>query len=736
MFLAIRKSSKKTTFKKLLSSTSILIVAGATLVTANTGANAQLSGPLSILPTARPTNAAASAPSPMLAPMRELPTKRDKQTVSSIAPQAYAPANKPSAVNGPVFGIDPTNVAAINGSLKDGMNALYKKDALRALAIRAGMRAGTTDRKILAWSIAMSGHRDVTSGEISKIAKDLAHWPGQKTMRKNAERALVREKLTARQVVSAFGTNKPSTLTGAVELAYAHVKLGNKKTARSIITPFWYTAKLSKSEEAEILSKTGSALSVGDHRKRMHTMFYKDRVTSASRLSGRAEQSSLAKARAAVIRKEKSAGALLSSVAASSKKDPAYLFSRIEHARRTDQSKKAAGLLLKAPKNASALINAHEWWVESRIVSRDLLDAGETRLAYKVAANHVAQKKTDKAEAEFHAGWYALRFRKDARTARKHFAKILKISSAPISQARAYYWLGRASKGNQAKKYFKASAAHAGTFYGQLSAQKIGVRKLKLTHPRPSRSERSKFANREFVKIIDRLEKIGYHKRASNFYYALGEQIKTPGEMALLSVRAEKQGNPSLALRLGKKAHWHGMKVDTLAWPIGAIPSSTKIGTTGKALAYAIARQESEFNKAAVSGANARGLLQLLPGTAKQMARATGLKYSYKRLTTDPGYNATLGAAYLSKQLDDFDNSYILTIAGYNAGPRRSREWIERYGDPRGKSIDFVVDWIERIPFTETRNYVQRVMENYTVYKTRIAGAKLDLEKDLRFGRR
>lgn len=731
MSLAINTFSKKHSLKKLLSSTSILMITGATLAASSMVATAQSNAPISILPTIRPTQSVSG----VAAPRR---TKQDAQTVSSIRPPSYAPTRKASvaAANAPVFGIDPTKVSAINGSLKDGMRALSKKDAVRALSIRAGMKAGSMDRKILAWSIAMSGRREVTSGEIAKIAKDLAHWPGQKTMRKNAERALARENLSAKQIVAAFGTTKPSSLTGAVELAHAHIQLGNKKTARSIIAPFWHTTKLNKSEEARILSKTGSVLSVADHRKRMHAMFYKDRVTSASRLSGKAEQSSLAKARAAVIRKERNAGSLLSKVAPSSKKDPAYLFTRIEHARRTDQYKKAAGLLLKAPRNSSSLVNPHEWWVESRIVSRDLLDAGDARLAYKVAASHVAQKRTDKAEAEFHAGWYALRFRSDAKTARKHFAKILKISSAPISQARAYYWLGRASKGSQARKYYSASAAHAGTFYGQLSAQKIGVRKLKLSHPRPTSAERVKFANRELVKVIARLESIGYHRRASNFYYALGEQLKSPGELALLSVRAEKQGNPSLALRLGKKAHWRGMKVDTLAWPLGAIPASTKIGTTGKAMAYAIARQESEFNKGAVSGANARGLLQVLPGTAKEMARAKGLKYDYKRLTTDAGYNATLGAAYLSKQLDNFDNSYVLTIAGYNAGPRRSREWVKRYGDPRGKSLDFVVDWIERIPFTETRNYVQRVMENYTVYKTRIAGAKLDLEKDLRFGRR
>lgn len=204
----------------------------------------------------------------------------------------------------------------------------------------------------------------------------------------------------------------------------------------------------------------------------------------------------------------------------------------------------------------------------------------------------------------------------------------------------------------------------------------------------------------------------------------------------MLSARAEKNGNASLALQIGKIAYARGISVDTLSWPIGAIPKSAKIGNTGRALAYAIARQESAFNPKAVSPANARGLLQLLPGTAKLVAKKQGLKYSYKRLTSDPAYNATLGAAYLSDQLDTFDNSYILTFAGYNAGPSRAKEWLERYGDPRGKGIEHVVDWIERIPFTETRNYVQRVMENYQIYKARLQGGRFDIASDLIHGRR
>ena len=197
---------------------------------------------------------------------------------------------------------------------------------------------------------------------------------------------------------------------------------------------------------------------------------------------------------------------------------------------------------------------------------------------------------------------------------------------------------------------------------------------------------------------------------------------------------AEQRGDHFLALRVGKIAAGRGLAIGALSHPVGVIPASADISGAGKALAYAIARQESEFNVAAVSGAGARGLLQLLPGTAKEMAKQNGLPYSQDRLTADAGYNATLGAAFLSEQLGRFDGSYVLTFAGYNAGPRRAQQWVAKYGDPRGRKLDQVVDWIERIPFTETRSYVQRVMENYEVYKMRLSG-RFDIAGDLVNGR-
>ncbi|TIS12881.1 MAG: lytic transglycosylase domain-containing protein, partial [Mesorhizobium sp.] len=270
--------------------------------------------------------------------------------------------------------------------------------------------------------------------------------------------------------------------------------------------------------------------------------------------------------------------------------------------------------------------------------------------------------------------------------------------------------------------------------YGQLAGERVGLRTLSIVHPTPSAADRQSFEGREAVKAIKRLQEAGYDRYAETLYRDLAGQLTSPGELALLAGLAEKQGNHFMALKVGKIAAQRGIDVGALSHPLGVIPDSADISGSGKALAYAIARQESEFNVAAISSAGARGLLQLMPGTAKQLAKKAGMTFSQTRLTTDAGYNATLGSAFLGEQLDRFNGSYVLTFAGYNAGPNRAAQWVAKYGDPRGKDVDAVVDWVERIPYTETRSYVQRVMENYEAYRMRISG-KYDIVGDLVNGR-
>ena len=654
----------------------------------------------------------------------------------TIAPaQSVAEAQTLRASKFPVSSGRMASVTAVNGSFKDGMNALTSKKVDRALSIRAGMPGGSLERKTLAWAIALSGLPGIPSGEISAIARDLPEWPGQEAMRRNAEEALARESLSADAIINAFARNAPETVTGARLLAGAHLAKGNVKAANAVIGPVWRNDNLTQSEEQSILKQFENVLTREDHRFRMHMQFYRERSAPGLRMGGLAEQFSLAKARAAVIRNDKNADKLLDEVAASSKADTGYLYAKIKRARRTEDYREAARLMLSAPRDPALLVNPDEWWIERRLISRGLLDLGDPKTAYRIAAGHSAESNVYQAEAEFHAGWYALRFLNDNRAAQGHFANILRVSSTPISQARGHYWLGRSHSGAEATKHYRAAALHRGTFYGQLAAQKLGQARLNIEKPNPSAADRSRFANHELVRAIELLEASDYGWRANTIYRDMALNLNSPGELALLAARAERNGDHTLALQIGKIGHSRGLEVDTVSWPIGAIPANAQIGDTGKALAYSIARQESAFNPRARSPANALGLLQLLPGTAKLMARKTGMQYSQAKLTSDPGYNAQLGAAYLSEQLDNFSNSYILTFIGYNAGPGRAKEWIERFGDPRNRPIDFVVDWIERIPFTETRNYVQRVMENYQVYKSRLMNARLDIEGDLVKGR-
>jgi soluble lytic murein transglycosylase len=680
-----------------------------------------------------PERVAIPTPRPGNVPALDYVAETDNTAVASIPA-----ANKVTLAlaDQPVSSGRTADVSPVAGSLRSGLEALSKKDAGRALAIRAGLPAGSVERKTLAWAIALSGNPDIPSGEIAQIARDLPEWPGQKAMRANSERALARENPDARTVIAAFNSTAPESLDGAILLAKAYLATGNRKAANAAIAPIWREDRLSANEEKRVMASVAQALTREDHRHRMHMLFYRERSKDGLRMAGLAEQTSLAKAWAAVNADDKKAGALLDAVASASRKDAGYLYALVKYHRRNDRHKEAAAIMLRAPTDAASLVDPDEWWVERRIISRALLDAGDAKTAYTLAAKHSAESPAVQAEAEFHAGWYALRFLNNSQVAAKHFRNILTVSSTPISQARGYYWLARAQGPIAGRQSLQAAAKHGGTFYGQLAAQMLGMRKLSISNPNPGLQDKANFANREMVRAIALLEDAGYASRADLLYRELAERLNSPGELELLAIRAENRGNRPLALQVGKTAHQRGLEVDTVSWPIGAIPQSARIGDTGRALAYAIARQESAFNIAAVSPANAKGLLQLLPGTAKMMAKKTGLKYDAKKLTSDASYNATLGAAYLSEQLDTFGNSYILTFAGYNAGPGRVKQWLETYGDPRGRKIEDVVDWIERIPFTETRNYVQRVMENYQVYKARISSSALDIEDDLRLGRR
>lgn len=631
--------------------------------------------------------------------------------------------------------IDATDSADI-APLKAGLDALAAGDVAGARAARDGLPQTALDRHILTWAIAISGNPAVTSAEITGAAKALSQWPGADALKKNGEKALYRESPAPETVIGLLSGTVPETAEGVTILARAYLATGKIDAARAVLSPFWRTQKLEASDEAAIVGEFGAVIPQADHRFRMERMFYAERTRSAQRVAALAGAKELADAWAAVLRGDKQAGKLLDAVPAG-ERSAGWLFAKAKYLRRADKVEEAAAVMLKAPPDKAALVDPDEWWVERRVLSRELVDAGDMKTAYKLVAAHSAERKSNIVDAEFHAGWYALRGLNDAQTAAKHFSRILEAAEGPISFSRAYYWLGRAAEAGgpgDAVAYYRKAAMFGTAFYGQLAAAQIGSQNIAVNSPAPSAADRDGFARREAVRAIGRLEQAGYPGRAELLYRDLAGDLTSPGELALLAAMAEGRRNHYLTLRLAKIAAARGIDIGALTHPMGAIPTTADISGAGKALAYAVARQESEFNVGAVSGAGARGLLQLLPGTAKDLARKAGLPYSKDRLTSDAGYNATLGAAFLDEQLGRFDGSYVLTFAGYNAGPRRAREWIDKYGDPRGKDLNAVIDWIERIPFTETRGYVQRVMENYEVYKMRLTG-RFDIADDLVNGR-
>ncbi|MDZ7600587.1 MAG: lytic transglycosylase domain-containing protein [Hoeflea sp.] len=668
-------------------------------------------------------------------------------TISAAAPLPSGavplPAPRP-AVSGETTAAVPRSSPVSSPSvpasreLKAGLEALGKGNASAARSVRDSMRRDTLDHHILTWAIAVSGLEGVPSAEIARAATELAGWPGLKSLRQLSERAMFFENPPPAQVLAAFGDTRPETARGAILLIRALVATGDTKRARGLASSFWRSVIMEDRDARVFLTEFDRLLDKKDHFRRMEMLLYRDRANDAKPLAEKAEAQSLYRAWSAIISSPAKAAGAIAAVHPSWHSEPSYLYLRIRNLRELDRTKEAAELLSRMPRDPDLLVDPDKWWVEARVVSRGLYEKGDAKAAYRLAAAHMAKSPAEFAEAEFHAGWYALRGLKDARSAQKHFSAILSVADGQISKARAHYWLGRAAEaggGGKSAEYYALAAQFPSTFYGQLASARLGRKSLNIAYPSPSEADRVRFAEREAVRAIRKLEDAGFDRRAEILYRALAAELDSPGEVAILAAMAERRGDHRMSLQVGRIAWGRGLDVAALAYPLGAVPDSANISGAGKALAYSIARQESAFDKAAVSPANARGLLQILPGTAKGVAARHGLPYSHDRLTTDAGYNATLGAHYLGEQINDFGGSYILTFIAYNAGPRRVPQWIERFGDPRGRPIDEVVDWIEMIPFTETRHYVQRVMENYQVYKARL-GQPAGIEQDLRFGRR
>ena len=403
-------------------------------------------------------------------------------------------------------------------------------------------------------------------------------------------------------------------------------------------------------------------------------------------------------------------------------------------------------MLRAAPNDGNKLINPMSWWDYRETQVRNALNAGQAKIAYALARGYGGELPADElSDAEFLAGWIALRFLNDAKSAHKHLLASAAAGGLPKRRARANYWLGRSELvlGDKrgATAHFAEAAQYTHTFYGQLSRQMAEPRALKFAwrpYARPSRSDIRSFNRDTVMRALAAADKAGLDGLVPVFLDDLARQITNAPDMTLACEFAIRITGAHRAVRMAKIAMNRGFPVEQYAYP-DALPDFKSLSDAKdleEPLLHALTRQESEFNPTTVSSAGAVGLMQLLPSTAKEVAKAHDIKFDKKKLSTDPSYNLSLGSAFLHRLISSYDGSYILALAAYNAGPGRVKQWMGQFGDPRDKKVD-PVDWIERIPFNETREYVLKIMESAQVYRARL-GRNIDalrLAQDLHRGR-
>ena len=419
-----------------------------------------------------------------------------------------------------------------------------------------------------------------------------------------------------------------------------------------------------------------------------------------------------------------------------------YLFARVQWLRLNNKAEEAGRLILTAPKNPEALVNLDQWWQERRLLVRKLLDENDAHAAYRVAREAAPPMKGFfRVDAHFTAGWLALRFLRDPKTAARTFRAIREGTRDPHALSRAGYWQGRTAEAMNQRRAGQGVLRNRPRntrppITAQLARARLGLKDLGLRGPPAfTQQEQATLSNLEVVRAADILYKLGERDMLASIYAELGESANDIAGMAMMGELAAKNGDGRAMVMLGEYAYARGLPLDYYAYPVVGLPDYQPIAPPIEAaVTYSIARQESHFNQKVVSSANAMGLMQVTPAAGIDTAAKFKVTYNRDRLLKDPVYNMQMGAAELSNLLTGYNGSYILTFAGYNAGRGRVKQWIAAYGDPRDPHVD-PVDWVERIPIAETRNYVARIMENLQVYRARFGGgSKLVIEADIKRG--
>jgi soluble lytic murein transglycosylase len=614
----------------------------------------------------------------------------------------------------------------------------------------AALRDNATDqlvRRMLQWRYAAATEAPLHFDDIAQTLAELQGWPGRTTMRTRAEQAIFDSRLSPAERVAFLRQDRgPTTGDGRIALALALRALGQRSEANEIARAAWREDALTTAAEDIALAEFNSILTQADHAARVSGLLWRDQRTAAQRLMPRLTPGdrALAQARIAVqARQRRGLQAAIDAVPSSRRDDPGLLFDRTQYRRRTDQPEEAMQMAAQIDATQAPPAARAEIFRERRLYVPRALRDGNYRLAYSLVSNHGLTSGESFADAEWLCGWISLRYLSQPQRAAEHFAHLSGNVSSPVSLSRALYWRAEAARAlgqnDEAERLLSEAARFSFTYYGQLAATR-GNRSATISLPDTSRvssEARARFENRELARALRLMSQVGTQQDFESIAFYLDDTLTDPTDVEQLAQIAREQSYHRTALRSAKAGLFRNVIATSAAYPLIEMPARVRQqGRPEPALVLAIIRQESEFDVGAISSANARGLMQLLPATAQAQARREGIPFERAALTSDADYNVTLGAAHLADLVDEFNGSYVMAIAAYNAGAHRVREWVADYGDPRARSVD-VVDWVELIPFSETRNYVQRVTENLQVYRHRLAGrpVAIELENDLRRGR-
>ncbi len=595
-------------------------------------------------------------------------------------------------------------------------------------------------RKLVEWAILRSNNNGADFARLQAFIAANPNWPNIAMFRRRAE-SMLWEGHADVAAIRALTGDKPISAKGRFALGRALLAQGDRAGAQALIRDAWRTEPMPFDAEEEILETFGDLITQADDKARMEHWLYANDTNTALRAAIRlgGNEPIIVKARAAANDKASNAKSLIEGLPSTARQDAGVLFSRIQMLRRADKISEAAQLMLSAPRELAQIYDSDAWWVERRLLARKLLDTKDTKAAakaYRIVRDAAPPTRENlRIEQEFTAGWIALRFLKDPAVAADHFGKITGIS--PTALARASYWRGRAAdamnKPQEARAHYEQAANYSTAYYGQLARAKLGLFELALApSPVSEEDKRAALAKSEIVRAVEIL----YATDQRDLIVAIAADLAERGsDLALLAALVEqttRHEDARCAVLIGRGVLGRGYAFDREAFPAFGLPRYTAIAPEVEpAVVYSIARQESGFNAKAVSSAHALGLMQVTPEAGRYIAQKFNVAYDQGRLLNDTVYNMQIGTAQLADDIGRYNGSYVLAFAGYNAGRGRVKEWIERYGDPRDPKVD-PVDWVERIPFPETRNYVQRIIEGIQVYRVQLLGDKrLLIEADL-----